>query len=87
MALKERDENGAFESLDDFCDRLDSKVINKRILENLIKAGAMDWTGETRAGMTERLEKVVSSASSAQRDRAAGQGGLFDTMEFSGGLG
>lgn len=85
MALKERDENGAFESLDDFCDRLDSKVINKRILENLIKAGAMDWTGETRAGMTERLEKVVSSASSAQRDRAAGQGGLFDTMEFSGG--
>ncbi|MDA7864032.1 MAG: DNA polymerase III subunit alpha [Akkermansiaceae bacterium] len=84
-AIKNREENGPFESLDDFCDRLDSKVINKRILENLIKGGAMDWTGETRAGMTERLEKVVASASSAQRDRAAGQGGLFDTMEFSGG--
>jgi DNA polymerase-3 subunit alpha len=83
MAIKEREESGEFESLDDFCNRLDSKVINKRILENLIKAGALDWTGETRAGMTERLEKVVASASSAQRDRAAGQGGLFDAMEFA----
>jgi DNA polymerase-3 subunit alpha len=62
---------------------LDSKVINKRILENLIKAGALDWTGETRAAMTDRLEKVVASASSAQKDRASGQGGLFDAMEFS----
>ncbi|MFT6596420.1 MAG: DNA polymerase-3 subunit alpha [Akkermansiaceae bacterium] len=83
MAIKEREENGEFESLDDFCNRLDSKVINKRILENLIKAGAMDWTGETRAGMTERVEKVVASASNAQKDRASGQGGLFDAMEFA----
>ncbi|MGB0144068.1 MAG: DNA polymerase III subunit alpha, partial [Akkermansiaceae bacterium] len=83
MAIKEREESGRFESLDDFCNRLDSKVINKRILENLIKAGALDWTGETRAGMTERLEKVVASASSAQRDREAGQGGLFDEMAFA----
>ena len=58
-------------------------MINKRILENLVKAGAMDWTGETRAGMTDRLEKVVASASSAQKDRASGQGGLFDAMEFA----
>jgi len=83
LAIKEREENGDYESLDDFCTRLDSKVINKRILENLIKAGAMDWTGETRAGMTDRLEKVVASASSAQKDKAAGQGGLFDVMEFA----
>ncbi len=83
MAIQEREENGKFESMDDFSNRLDSKVVNKRILENLIKAGAMDWTGETRAGMTERIEKVVSSASSAQKDRAAGQGGLFDAMEFA----
>ncbi|MEJ6641805.1 MAG: DNA polymerase III subunit alpha [Akkermansiaceae bacterium] len=83
MAIKNREENGDFESLDDFCNRLDSKVINKRILENLVKGGAMDWTGETRAGMTDRLEKVVASASSAQKDRASGQGGLFDAMEFA----
>ncbi len=83
MAIEDRKSNGVFESLDDFCNRLDSKVINKRILENLIKAGAMDWTGETRSGMTERLEKVLASASSAQKDRDAGQGGLFDEMAFA----
>lgn len=83
MAIQNREEEGEFDSLDDFSNRLDSKVINKRILENLIKAGAMDWTGETRAGMTERVEKVVASASSAQKDRASGQGGLFDAMEFA----
>ena len=83
MAIKDRKDNGPFESLDDFCNRLDSKTINKRILENLIKAGALDWTGESRAGMTARVEKVVASASSAQKDRATGQGGLFDAMQFA----
>ncbi|MFT7302285.1 MAG: DNA polymerase-3 subunit alpha [Akkermansiaceae bacterium] len=83
LAINNREENGEFESMDDFCNRLDSKTINKRILENLIKAGAMDWTGETRAGMTDRVEKVVASASSAQKDRASGQGGLFDAMQFA----
>ncbi|MDP0490299.1 MAG: DNA polymerase III subunit alpha [Verrucomicrobiota bacterium JB023] len=83
-AIREREEKGDFSSLDDFTNRLDSRVVNKRILENLVKAGALDWTGETRAGMFARLEKVVASATSAQRDRAAGQGALFDTMDFVG---
>jgi len=82
-AIEERKANGPFESLDDFSNRLDSKAVNKRILENLVKAGALDWTGETRAGMFARLEQVVASASSAQRDRATGQGSLFDTMDFA----
>ncbi len=71
-------------SIENFATRLDSKVINKRILENLVKAGALDWTGETRAGMTARLEQVVASASSAQRDKASGQVSMFDAMEFAG---
>jgi len=82
-AISERQTNGPFASLDDFSSRLDSKVVNKRILENLVKAGALDWTGETRAGMFERLEQVVASASSAQRDRASGQVSLFDAMDFA----
>ena len=41
----------------------------RRILENLVKAGALDWTGESRASMSARLEQVVASASSAQRSR------------------
>jgi DNA polymerase-3 subunit alpha len=84
QAIEERRKQGPFESLDDFANRLDSKVINKRILENLVKAGAFDWTGESRAAMDARLESVAASASSAQRDRAAGQVALFDTMDFGG---
>ena len=84
-AIADREENGVFESLDDFSNRLDSRSVNKRILENLVKAGALDWTGETRAGMFARVEQVVASASSAQRDRAQGQVSLFDTMDFAGG--
>ncbi len=82
-AIRERNENGDYKSLEDFSSRLDSKVINKRILENLVKAGALDWTGENRATMFTRLEQVVASASSAQRDRASGQVSLFDAMDFA----
>ncbi|GAA5497605.1 DNA polymerase III subunit alpha [Rubritalea halochordaticola] len=82
LAIEERNKNGEFESMDDLCQRLDTKVVNKRILENLVKAGAMDWTGETRAGMFERIENVIASASSAHRDRAAGQVALFDSIDF-----
>ncbi len=82
-AIKEREANGEFLSIEDFSTRLDSKVINKRILENLVKAGALDWTGENRASMFARLEQVVASASSAQRDKAAGQVSLFDSMEMA----
>ena len=82
-AIRERDANGSYKSLEDFSSRLDSKVINKRILENLVKAGAVDWTGENRATMFARLEQVVASASSAQRDKASGQSSLFDAMDFA----
>ena len=81
-AIACREEDGAFDSLENFTNRLDSKIVNKRILENLAKGGALDWTGESRAGMFSRLEKVVASASSAQRDKAAGQGALFDAMDY-----
>jgi len=82
-AIEERQENGPFVSLEDFSSRLDSKVINKRILENLVKAGALDWTGENRATMFSRLEQVVASASAAQRDKASGQSSLFEAMDFA----
>lgn len=82
QAIAEREKNGPFESLEDFANRLDSKVVNKRILENLIKAGAFDWIGQGRATMVSRLEQVCASASSMQRDRAAGQVSMFDSMDF-----
>jgi DNA polymerase-3 subunit alpha len=82
-AILERESMGKFTSLEDFSTRLDSKVVNKRILENLVKAGALDWTGESRAAMFNRLEQVVASASSSQRDKASGQVSLFGAMEFA----
>jgi len=82
-AIAEREANGKFTSIEDFATRLDSKSVNKRILENLVKAGALDWTGESRASMFARLEQICASASSAQRDRASGQVSLFDAMDFA----
>jgi DNA polymerase-3 subunit alpha len=82
-AIYERLANGEYKSLEDFSSRLDSKVINKRILENLVKAGALDWTGENRATMFSRLEQVVASASATQRDKASGQSSLFDAVDFT----
>ncbi len=83
LAVEDREKNGEFATLEDFASRLDSKVVNKRILENLAKAGALDWTNETRAGMFSRLEQVVASASSLQRDRASGQVSMFDSLAFT----
>ncbi|MCB1099190.1 MAG: DNA polymerase III subunit alpha, partial [Verrucomicrobiae bacterium] len=82
-AIAEREANGCFSSLEDFSTRLDSKVVNKKVLENLIRAGAFDFTGEKREALFARIDSVIASASIAQRDRKSGQGSLFDMMELS----
>jgi DNA polymerase-3 subunit alpha len=83
QAIAERELNGSFPTMDDFTNRQDSKVVNKRILENLVLSGAMDWTGETRAGMHARVEEVTAAASAAQRDRESGQVALFADEELA----
>lgn len=82
IAVADREANGPFESMEDFSNRLDTKAVNKRILENLVKAGALDWTGENRSSLFSRIENVIASASSAHKDRASGQVSLFDTVDF-----
>ncbi len=86
QSIAEREKSGPFQSLDDFTNRQDSKVVNKRILENLVLSGAMDWTRETRAGMHERVEEVTAAASAAQRDRESGQEALFADEELASPL-
>ena len=81
-AVAERKKSGPFVSMEDLSNRLDTKVVNKRILENLIKAGALDFTKLNRATLDSKLANVISSASSTHRDRAAGQGSMFDNMDF-----
>ncbi|MEM7146595.1 MAG: DNA polymerase III subunit alpha [Verrucomicrobiota bacterium] len=87
MAIGEREGEGEYGSLEDFAMRLDTRSVNRKLLESLIRAGAFDFVGETRAGMFERLEQVTASAASAQRDKASGQGSFFDEMDDgSGGM-
>ncbi|MEM9018165.1 MAG: OB-fold nucleic acid binding domain-containing protein, partial [Verrucomicrobiota bacterium] len=80
-AIAEREENGEFQSLEDFASRLDSKSVNRKILENLIKAGAFDFTLERRDEMFSRVGQVIAGSSAAQKDRATGQTSLFDMNE------
>ena len=82
VAIKEREANGEFKSMEDFASRLDSKSVNRKILENLIKAGAFDFTYERRDDMFSRVGQVIAGSSAAQKDRVTGQGALFDMNEL-----
>ncbi len=80
--IKERECNGMFNGLEDFCSRLDGRTVNRKIVESLIKCGAFDFTGRDRAELFARVESTLASAASAQRDRASGQVSLFDDVEL-----
>lgn len=73
-----REEGGPFTSIYDFCARVDSQLVNKRTLEALVKSGAFDSTGDPRRGMLEVLPAAAAAGERLRRDRALGQGGLFD---------
>ena len=74
---KVRADGGAFKSLSDFCERIDSSVINKRVLESLIKCGAFDSFGVKRSQMLVVCGKIIDNAARLQKDHANGQIGLF----------
>jgi DNA polymerase III subunit alpha len=65
-------------SIWDFCERVDSRAVNKRAIECLIKCGALDSTGATRQGMLEALPAAQSAGQKAQEDAQLGQGSIFD---------
>jgi DNA polymerase-3 subunit alpha len=73
-----REEGGAFASIWDFVERIDSGCVNKRVLEALIKCGAFDSTSAPRRGLLEALDQVVSWGQKRSADRLSGQGSIFD---------
>ncbi len=73
-----READGPLESVWTFCERVDPQVTNKRALESLIKAGALDSTGESRQGMLSVLEAALASGSRHHADQLTGQGSIFD---------
>jgi DNA polymerase-3 subunit alpha len=72
-----RQSGGAFKSLYDFCERVDLTSVNRRIVENLIKCGAMSSLGGNRAQLTALIENAMESGQRAWKDRLNGQAGLF----------
>jgi len=76
---------GQFDDLMDCLERLDYTRINLRVLEQLVKGGAFDWTGHARAVLFTALDGAVSSAQSTQADKAAGQTSLFGMFAGGGG--
>lgn len=76
--LQVREEGGPFRSLFDFCNRVDLRKVNKRVIESLIKCGAFDSTGAKRSQMMFVLDDAVELGQKAQKDRLNGQFSLFD---------
>ncbi|MGE4431826.1 MAG: DNA polymerase III subunit alpha [Sphingobium sp.] len=75
--VEERDAHGPFTSLDDFANRIEPRLLNRRQLESLAAAGAFDGLHEDRAGVHAAAETILSVAASAADARTSGQGGLF----------
>ncbi|MFI5375333.1 MAG: DNA polymerase III subunit alpha [Candidatus Rokuibacteriota bacterium] len=78
--VKVRETDGVFTALDDFCARVDLRLVNRRVIECLIKAGAFDSLGNTRAGLLASLDQSMEGGQRRQRDREEGQVSLFDAL-------
>jgi DNA-directed DNA polymerase III PolC len=78
--LKTRGAEGPFQTLEDFCARVDLRLVNRRVVESLIKAGAFDSLGLTRAHLLATTDTALESGQRQQRDRAEGQGSFFEMM-------
>jgi len=75
--VEARDRAGEFSSLSDLCLRTDAKRLNRRALESLIKAGALDGLGENRASLAASLDHALGLAEQNARSAAVGQVDLF----------
>jgi len=83
--LNARRTGGSFRSFQDFCNRVDMRSVNSRVLESMIKAGVFDELGYRRSQLMEELNRFMESAQKFQRNRAIGQRSLFgDEAEEAG---
>jgi DNA polymerase III alpha subunit len=78
--LRTRASDGAFKALDDFCARVDLRLVNRRVIESLIKAGAFDALGLPRAHLLAQCDLALESGQRQQRERAEGQASFFDLL-------
>jgi DNA polymerase-3 subunit alpha len=78
--IEARNSGGAFRSVFDFTERVDSKAVNKRVLESLIKSGAFDSINRNRAQMFAAIDSAIESGNRVQKSRATGQTDLFGAL-------
>ncbi len=77
VILERRSAGGPFESLFDFCRRVDTTAVNRRVIESLIKCGAFDATGVSRSRMNAALDDAMRAGQAHQRDRSSNQIDIF----------
>jgi len=85
--LEARRRLGRFRSLQEFCENIDMRLANKRVVESLVKAGAFDSLGAGRARMFAAVDSVIESAARRVRERESGQSTLFGMMTEAGEAG
>lgn len=81
VILEARQKDGPFKDIDDFCNRVDLRQVNRRALESLIKVGALQGFG-SRAQLLAIIDRMLSLSSSTHRAAAAGQLSMFDLGGF-----
>jgi DNA polymerase-3 subunit alpha len=78
--IAERGERGPFADFEDFVRRVDTRALNKRVLEHLVKTGAFDFSGAPRKRLFDGIDAALGAASAHARDRAAGQDTFLDML-------
>jgi DNA polymerase-3 subunit alpha len=78
--LEARKDGGPFKSLFDFASRVDTRKINKKVVEALVKSGALDFEGVPRWQLYFGVDQAFAAGASAQADRASGQASLFGAL-------
>ena len=79
-ALVARKEGGPFRSLFDFCDRVDLRAVNRRVVESFVKSGTFDSTDDRRSALYAAIDRAMEAGQKSQRDREAGQSSLFGML-------
>jgi DNA polymerase-3 subunit alpha len=80
VILESRSKDGAFESLFDFCRRVDTTAVNRRVIESLIKCGAFDSTQVSRARMIGAVDDAMKAGQAHQRDQLSNQIDIFGML-------
>ncbi|MEW6608496.1 MAG: DNA polymerase III subunit alpha [bacterium] len=79
--IETRESKGKFTSLYDFCERVNLRLVNSKVLESLIKCGAFDSLGAKRSQLFQILDQALKVGSQSQKEKANGQTSLFETLD------